>query len=163
MAPFTRERDLEEQPGSRVAFSGAIHHKRDREDHPGSGVAILRARATKIATADGGQTLQCTATGKSQKLSGELIGVVARRGNPSCLSATSGDPQRRQGVNQPSPHLFKKFWRRWCPLLVRMLSGWNCTPSTSTSRWRIPMIIPSAVVAVISSSAGSELGSMTNE
>ena len=33
--------------------------------------------------------------------------------------------------------------RSW-PDTVRMLSGWNCTPSTSWSRWRTPMTTPSA-------------------
>ena len=40
------------------------------------------------------------------------------------------------------------------PCSVRIASGWNCTPSTGSSRWRTPMISPSSVVAVTSSAAG---------
>ena len=42
---------------------------------------------------------------------------------------------------------------RWPPT-VRIDSGWNCTPSTSCSRWRRPITRPSSVSAVISSSGG---------
>jgi hypothetical protein len=37
---------------------------------------------------------------------------------------------------------------------VRIDSGWNCTPSTFSSRWRTPMISPSSVQAVTSRQAG---------
>ena len=38
---------------------------------------------------------------------------------------------------------------------VRIDSGWNCTPSTSCSRWRSPMMVPSSVSAVTSRTSGS--------
>src|SRR5262249_47938180 len=49
------------------------------------------------------------------------------------------------------------------PSRVRIDSGWNCTPSTNTSRWRTPMISPSSVQALRTSAAGSVIGSMTSE
>ena len=49
----------------------------------------------------------------------------------------------------------RKFASSWCPLAVSTDSGWNCTPSIACSRWRSPMIVPSSVSAVISSTAGS--------
>ena len=47
--------------------------------------------------------------------------------------------------------------RRSWPAAVRIDSGWNCTPSTSSSRWRRPMIVPSSVSAVISSTSGTDV------
>ena len=49
------------------------------------------------------------------------------------------------------------------PSGVRMLSGWNCTPSTASSRCRTPMISPSAVRADTSSTAGSVSGFAISE
>jgi hypothetical protein len=49
-----------------------------------------------------------------------------------------------------------------------MDSGWNCTPSSgvavpASSRWRTPMISPSSLRDVISSTAGQVASSMTSE
>ncbi len=49
------------------------------------------------------------------------------------------------------------------PLGVRSDSGWNWTPSTGRVRWRSPMITPSEVAAVTSSTAGTDAGSTTRE
>jgi hypothetical protein len=49
------------------------------------------------------------------------------------------------------------------PLPVSTDSGWNCTPSMGRLRWRTPMMIQSAVVAVTSSTWGQVAGSMTSE
>ncbi len=40
------------------------------------------------------------------------------------------------------------------PPTVSTDSGWNWTPSTSTSRWRIPMMMPSELLAVTSNASG---------
>ena len=46
----------------------------------------------------------------------------------------------------------------WVPIagaaVVRIDSGWNCTPSMPSVLWRIPMISPSAVSALISKQSG---------
>ena len=49
------------------------------------------------------------------------------------------------------------------PLVVSTDSGWNCTPSTSQSRWRSPITSPSSVVAVTVSVSGSDDGSTISE
>src|SRR5262249_57479845 len=41
------------------------------------------------------------------------------------------------------------------PSRVRIDSGWNCTASMGSSRWRMPMITPSSVSAVTSRHEGS--------
>jgi hypothetical protein len=48
-------------------------------------------------------------------------------------------------------------------LPVRIDSGWNCTPSTSSSRWRRPITMPSSVSAVISSTSGTVSRSTISE
>ena len=47
--------------------------------------------------------------------------------------------------------MLRKFRSSWKPASVSTDSGWNCTPSTLSFRWRRPMIVPSAVSAEISS------------
>src|SRR2546422_535707 len=48
----------------------------------------------------------------------------------------------------------RKFAKRALPLRVMIDSGWNCTPSTGIVRCRRPIIRPSSVHAVTSSSGG---------
>ena len=48
----------------------------------------------------------------------------------------------------------RKFRPSSGPSGVRTLSGWNCTPSIGSSRWRTPITSPSGVRAVTSSSSG---------
>ena len=55
-----------------------------------------------------------------------------------------------------------KLRSRSLPTSVRMLSGWNWTPSTTNSRCRTPMSTPSSVHAVRSSTAGRS-GATTSE
>src|SRR5262249_39669681 len=57
----------------------------------------------------------------------------------------------------------RKFARIRFPSSVRIDSGWNCTPSTKSVRWRTPMISSSAVHADRSSTGGSAFGSITSE
>ncbi|OLT03438.1 hypothetical protein BJF90_25235 [Pseudonocardia sp. CNS-004] len=42
-------------------------------------------------------------------------------------------------------------------------SGWNCTPTTGSSRWRTAMITPPSVRPVTSNSAGSVSGRIDSE
>ena len=62
-----------------------------------------------------------------------------------------------------APQRRTKLERICIPLLVSTDSGWNCTPSMGRLRWRTPMMIPSAVDAVTSSTWGQVCGSMTSE
>src|SRR5207245_9340985 len=54
----------------------------------------------------------------------------------------------------PAP--WAKFCSIRCPCSVSSASGWNCTPSTASSRWRTPMISPSSDSAVILRQDGSD-------
>jgi len=63
----------------------------------------------------------------------------------------------------PRPYIFKKLASRSLPSLLKIDSGWNCTPWTGKSRCRNPMISPSAVSAVTSKQAGTEFFSTSNE
>src|SRR5262249_663241 len=51
----------------------------------------------------------------------------------------------------------RKFLARSLPTGVRTDSGWNCTPSIGSSRWRTAITSPSAAVAETSSESGSEV------
>ena len=55
------------------------------------------------------------------------------------------------GLDHPS----RKLPQRWGPSGVSTDSGWNCTPSTRSVRWRTAITSPSSVVAEISSSSGT--------
>ena len=61
----------------------------------------------------------------------------------------------------------KKFFSIAWPCSVRMLSGWNCTPSMRCAKgrwvWRTPMISPSSVQAVMANSGGQVARSMASE
>ena len=46
---------------------------------------------------------------------------------------------------------------------VRIDSGWNCTPSIGSSRWRRPITRPSSLSAVTSSTSGTESRSTISE
>ena len=59
--------------------------------------------------------------------------------------------------------VFRKLRSIAWPCSLRMDSGWNCTPSSATSRWRTPMISPSPLVAVTTSSGGSVARSIASE
>src|SRR5262249_2296102 len=50
---------------------------------------------------------------------------------------------------------FRKFCSILWPCSVSRASGWNCTPSTGSVRWRRPMISPSSDRAVTRRSAGT--------
>ena len=63
--------------------------------------------------------------------------------------------QRLSGDGGAGPGRGRCRSRSW-PCSVRIDSGWNCTPSTSSSRWRRPMTTPSSVRAVTSSTSGTE-------
>ena len=74
----------------------------------------------------------------------------------------TGRDRRRSRPLRPVVRARKLAMRSWPPM-VRIDSGWNCTPSTSSSRWRSPMTMPSSVSAVISSTSGTDARSTTSE
>src|SRR6185295_5393975 len=51
----------------------------------------------------------------------------------------------------------RKLRARSAPAGVSTDSGWNCTPSTASSRWRTAITSPSAAVADTSSDSGIEV------
>ncbi len=74
---------------------------------------------------------------------------------------TTRRPSRRPFPDRsPQAARRRKLRSRSCPAPVRMLSGWNCTPSIGRSRWRTPITIPSHV-AVTSRHDGMVSGSIT--
>ena len=62
-----------------------------------------------------------------------------------------------------NPHTASQFASiRWPPS-VSTDSGWNWTPSTGSSRWRMAMTTPDSVRPVTSNSAGMVSGSTVSE
>src|SRR5438876_467198 len=59
------------------------------------------------------------------------------------------------GARAHGREVARKFFRSCLPSIVRIDSGWNCTPSTGWRRWRSPMISPSSATAVTSSVPGT--------
>ncbi len=59
--------------------------------------------------------------------------------------------------------IMRKFCSSCLPGLVRIDSGWNCTPDNVNSLWRTPMITPDSDRAVTSSTSGSVSGTMARE
>src|SRR5262249_4251847 len=59
-----------------------------------------------------------------------------------------------QARDRPAQHS-RKFLSRSLPSGVSTDSGWNCTPSIGSSRWRTPMTSPSSLRAVTSSASGT--------
>src|SRR5690606_24660618 len=59
--------------------------------------------------------------------------------------------------------LFRKLRSMSWPCSVAMLSGWNCTLWTGLVLWARPMMRPSSLSAVISSSAGNVSRSTISE
>ena len=57
----------------------------------------------------------------------------------------------------------RKLRSRSLPAVVRMLSGWNCTPSSGRSRWRRPITTPPSVQADTSRQSGTLSGATTSE
>ena len=62
----------------------------------------------------------------------------------------------------PSPRP-RKFRSRSLPAVVRMLSGWNCTPSSGRSLCRRPITTPPSVQAETSRQSGTLSGATTSE
>ena len=63
-------------------------------------------------------------------------------------------PVEEQLDRRPDDHR-RKFLAIAGPSGVSTLSGWNCTPSIGSSRWRTPITSPSGVCEVTVSSAGT--------
>ena len=67
---------------------------------------------------------------------------VGRTRPEACLAASELDQRRKLSAIAP-------------PVGVSTDSGWNCTPSMRSVRWRTPMTSPSSVRAVTTSSSGT--------
>ena len=81
-------------------------------------------------------------------------GSAARSGRIPTDTAPGMSAGRAVQVAIAASQVLSMSW----PLAVRTLSGWNWTPSTSSWRWRTPMIVPSAVVAVTTRRRGASPG-----
>src|SRR6185369_13777473 len=89
--------------------------------------------------------------------------ALERLGRGNRHGTSQGVDQAASGSGMPRK-LRSKSWPCW----VRIDSGWNCTPSISSVRWRRPMISsmePSSrsVQAVTSRQSGTESFSTTSE
>ena len=78
-----------------------------------------------------------------------MISSIASRAS-SRLSGLALQELRERALD----HRSRKFLASAGPSGVSTLSGWNCTPSIGSSRWRTPITSPSAVRAETSSSSG---------
>ena len=104
--------------------------------------------------------------GWKRGFSTELVDIVdsGRQGrgeSPLACPSWSGNRVLRKLVGYLAGRIFdfaagpselaacRKFFSRCLPSLVRMDSGWNCTPSIRCCLWRKPITTPSAVVAEI--------------
>ena len=90
---------------------------------------------------------------RSQSIGGQMSEGKDKSSNLPGLGRVFGAGQQR----------IRKFRTRSWPWSVRMPSGWNCTPSTSSSRWRTPMTTPSTLRAVTASTSGMVAGSSVRE
>ena len=73
-----------------------------------------------------------------------------------------GDAKGSQRQPSGLTALARKFASSSLPIGVSTDSGWNCTPSAGSSRWRTPMTT-SSWVALTSSESGIASGSATSE
>ena len=93
-------------------------------------------------------------------------GLVLRKVRGRSIRRSSAHAARHRSLHRRTPAYRRELQEipQQCgPSGVRMLSGWNCTPSTVSVRWRTPMISPSAVRALTSSSGGSVSGAAISE
>ena len=89
--------------------------------------------------------------------------IVTQRSRQHGLPHGGGGLGDRIAAQIDLHHRTRKFFSMAWPCSVRMLSGWNCTPSTASVVWRTPWISPSSLVAVTVRHAGSVALSITNE
>src|SRR5690606_21495810 len=102
------------------------------------------------------------AVGERLPVLGTGLALGAQRGHAVHLPTTGASPADLAPASR-SPHSVSQLASIRCPCSVRADSGWSCTPSTGSSRWRSPMTMPSDVRAVTSSSAGTVVGSAASE
>ena len=89
--------------------------------------------------------------------------IVTQRSRQHGLPHGGGGLGDRIAAQIDLHHRTRKFFSMAWPCSVRMLSGWNCTPSTSRVLWRMPITSPSSVQAVASRQSGQVLRSMASE
>jgi beta-lactam-binding protein with PASTA domain len=135
---------------------------------PEQAVATLRAEGftvqqqtrTTLDPNEDGLVIAQSPEGDSEAASGSTVTIYIGRflgGSSTTTSTPSTTTPYRAGAAARA----RKFRSMSWPAMVRIDSGWNCTPSTSSSRCRSPMTMPSSVRAVTSSTAG--MFSTTNE
>ena len=84
-------------------------------------------------------------------------------GTETETATATGTRALRRSCSDRAVDLSEEVREQLVTAAVSTDSGWNCTPSTSCSRWRSPMIVPSSVSAVISSTSGNVARSTTSE
>ena len=62
-----------------------------------------------------------------------------------------------------APQIRRKLANSCLPSIVKMDSGWNCTPSTGQCRCLNPIIVPSSLSAETSTQSGKRSGSTVSE
>src|SRR3546814_3834284 len=88
----------------------------------------------------------CSSDLPLRRFGGEGAGNVGQDG---------GHGQAASGNAVAIPASFRKLASKAWPCSVAILSGWNCTPWIGRSRWRMPMIRPSGLVALSISASGN--------
>lgn len=131
----------------------------------GAGDAILDLRQLRFQRSDGTGTNRRGRGGRNLHSSWNKGRMGRQTRKPRDLSAAGklrttiphGSPQAAPPANS------RKFFSSFIPSLVSTLSGWNCTPWIGNSRWRNPMISPSAVRALTSRQSGTLSGRTSSE
>ena len=149
---------------------------------------LTRTSVEQSATVGAGLVIRTEPDAGTRLDKGETVTLVVSNGAPATTSPPTTDappttngpiitifpttrprpcrrrPLRPRRQSSPSSDLGQEVGQRsWRPASVRIDSGWNCTPSTASSRWRRAITTPSSVSAVISSTAGIESRSTTSE
>ena len=83
----------------------------------------------------------------------DMIEFITPRASSRVRSWPSSSRRERRLDHAPS----RKFRASCGPVGVSTDSGWNCTPSTRSSRWRTAITSPSAAVAETSRQSGTEV------
>ncbi len=148
VSPSTTRRSASE-----MASSGAT---------AGAAGAAADAGAARVAAGTAGTTADAAV---AAPVAGASCGLGSPGASGSVRPRVANEPVAASSTPaSPSPHSRRKLARRCGPSGVRTNSGWNCTPSRGSVRWRIPMrTAPSSAVAVTTKSSGRVAGSTASE